>query len=120
MSGSRKGAVSSTAKVAVVEGAGRLAQAVASVRPDVVHLHTEIPEFAWALASVPSRRVRTVPVVRTVHNTVLWGGWGRMGRFAERRLASARVAAVSFAARTAFLDWRAIAGPPDRPGCCHL
>ena len=109
----RKGAASSTAKIAVVEGAGRLAQTVAAVRPDVVHLHTEIPEFAWALASVPSRGVRTVPVVRTVHNTVLWGGWGRMGRFAERRLAGARVAAVSFAARTAFLDWRANAGPPD-------
>ena len=82
-------------------------------RPDVVHLHTEIPEFAWALASVPSRHVRTVPVVRTVHNTVLWGGWGRMGRFAERRLAGARVAAVSSAARAAYVEWRAIAGVPN-------
>ena len=108
----RKGAASSTAKIAVVEGAGRLAQTVGAVRPDVVHLHTEIPEFAWALASVPSRDVRTVPVVRTVHNTVLWGGWGEDGCFAERRLAGARVAAVSVAARTAFLDWRASAGIP--------
>ena len=103
------GAASSTAKVAVLEGAGRLVRTVAAMRPDIVHLHTEIPEFAWALASVPSRGVRTVPVVRTVHNTVLWGGWGRMGRFAERRLAGARVAAVSVAARTAFLQWRASA-----------
>ncbi len=107
-----RSAASSTAKIAVVEGAGRLARTVASMRPDVVHLHTEIPEFAWALASVPSRGVRTVPVVRTVHNTVLWGGWGSMGRFAERRLADARVAAVSVAARTAFLDWRGRAGLP--------
>ena len=105
-------AASSTAKIAVLEGAGRLARAVARVRPDVVHLHTEIPEFAWALASVPSRGVRAVPVVRTIHNTVLWGGWGRMGRFAERRLAGAGAAAVSVAARGAFLDWRASAALP--------
>lgn len=51
-----------------------------------------------------------VPVVRTVHNSVLWGGWGRLGRFAERRLLAARVAAVSLAAREAFLEWRASAG----------
>ena len=109
-------AASSTAKIAVLEGAGRLARGVARVHPDVVHLHTEIPEFAWALASVPSRGVRAVPVVRTVHNTVLWGGWGRMGRFAERRLAGARSAAVSVAARQAFLDWRASTGlPPGEP-----
>ena len=105
-------AASSTAKIAVLEGAVRLARTVAAQRPDVVHLHTEIPEFAWALASVASRRVRTVPVVRSVHNTVLWGGWGRMGRFAERRLTAARVAAVSVAARKAFLDWRALAAVP--------
>lgn len=105
-------AASSTAKIAVLEGASRLIMTVAQVRPDVVHLHTEIPEFAWALASVPSRGVGAVPVVRTIHNTVLWGGWGRMGRFAERRLSGARVAAVSLAARQAFLDWRASSASP--------
>jgi glycosyltransferase involved in cell wall biosynthesis len=101
-----RSATASTARIAVLEAAERLILTVARRRPDVVHLHTEIPEFAWALASVPSRAVRAVPVVRTVHNTVLWGGWGLMGRFAERRLAAARIAAVSNAARAAFLDWR--------------
>lgn len=99
-------AVSATAKVAIPEGAARVALAVARGRPDVVHLHTEIPEFAWALSSLKSRAVRAVPVVRTIHNTVLWGGWGRVGQFSERRLIGARVAAVSLAAREAFLDWR--------------
>jgi glycosyltransferase involved in cell wall biosynthesis len=101
-----RSATASTARIAVLEAAERLILTVTRRRPDVVHLHTEIPEFAWALASVPSRAVRSVPVVRTVHNTVLWGGWGLMGRFAERRLAAARIAAVSNAARSAFLDWR--------------
>lgn len=104
------GAIAATAKVAVLEGSRRIVRTVERVRPDLVHLHTEIPEFAWALAGVQSRRVREVPVVRTVHNTVLWGGWGRAGRFAERRLAGARVAAVSEAARDAFVEWRARSG----------
>jgi glycosyltransferase involved in cell wall biosynthesis len=103
-------ATSTNPKVAALEGAGRLASVVERMRPDVVHLHTEIPEFAWALAGLRARRVRGVPVVRTIHNTVLWGGWGRLGRFAERRLAGARVATVSLAARQAFVGWRATTG----------
>ena len=106
-------ATASTAKVAVLEGAARLARTAARMRPHVVHVHTEIPEFAWALASIPSRRVRTTPVVRTIHNTVLWGGWGTMGRFAERRLVAAPVAAVSLAARAAFVAWRSDQAMPD-------
>ena len=104
------GAIAATAKVAVLEGARRLARTVERVRPDLVHLHTEIPEFAWALAGLRSRRVREVPVVRTVHNTVLWGGWSWAGRFAERRLTGARVAAVSRGALAAFVEWQATAG----------
>jgi glycosyltransferase involved in cell wall biosynthesis len=103
-------AIAATAKVAVLEGARRLTRTVERVRPDLVHLHTEIPEFAWALAGLQSRRVRAVPVVRTIHNAVLWGGWSWAGRFAERRLAGARVAAVSRGARDAFIEWRARAG----------
>lgn len=100
------------AKVAVVGGARRLALTVERLRPDVVHLHTEIPEFAWALASSWSRRVRVTPVVRTIHNTRLWDGWPRAGRFAERRLLAAALAAVSHAAQGAFEDWRARSGLP--------
>ena len=105
-----------TAKVAVLAAAGRLAETVERFRPDLVHLHTEIPEFAWVLAGLRSRRARDVPLVRTVHNTVLWGGWGRLGRFAERRLDRASVAAVSEAASDAFVAWRVTAGrQPGNP-----
>lgn len=105
-----RGASASGAKGAAVEGALRLGRTVGLVRPDIVHLHTEIPEFTWTLAGLASRRVARVPVVRTVHNTVLWGGWGRAGRFAEGRLGAAHVVAVSEAARDAFDAWRVAAG----------
>ena len=104
------GARAAGAKAAAPEGAVRLARAVDHVRPDLVHLHTEIPEFTWALAGLGSSRVRRMPIVRTVHNTVLWGGWGRLGEFAEARLDGALVAAVSEAARDAFGTWLARAG----------
>lgn len=111
-----EGGIATNAKVAVFEGALRLVRTVERVRPDVVHLHTEIPEFAWALAGLPSRRLRAIPVVRTVHNTVLWGGWSAAGRFVERRLTGARVAAVSVAARDAFVERQVALGrPPADP-----
>jgi glycosyltransferase involved in cell wall biosynthesis len=111
-----RGASTANAKVAAVETALRLRGTVERVRPDLVHLHTEIPEFTWAIAGLASRRVRRVPVVRTVHNTVLWGGWPRAGRFAERRLGAEHVVAVSEAARAAFEAWLEAAGrPPAAP-----
>ncbi|MGK2849511.1 MAG: glycosyltransferase family 4 protein [Candidatus Limnocylindrales bacterium] len=100
----------SSAKVAIAEGALWLARSTGRLRPDVIHLHTEIPEAAWAAASLISPRVRRTPVVRTIHNTRLWGGWGRLGRLAEARLAGAWTAAVSQAARDALIDWRAASG----------
>jgi glycosyltransferase involved in cell wall biosynthesis len=103
----RAAASASNAKLALPEATLRLDRTVERFRPDLVHLHTEIPEFAWAMAGLGSRRTRRVTVVRTIHNTVLWGGWARAGRFTEGRLESARVAAVSEAARDAFAGWRA-------------
>lgn len=83
-----------------------LSGAVSAFDPDVVHLHTEIPEFAWALTTLVARRAARLPVVRTIHNTVLWGGWRLAGRMAEARLGGARVAAVSNGARDAFVEWQ--------------
>jgi glycosyltransferase involved in cell wall biosynthesis len=100
------GSGSANVRVAAMVAASRLTAAVRDWRPDLVHLHTEIPEFAWAIATLRSARARRLPIVRTVHNSVLWGGWGIAGRVAERRLHGARVAAVSEAAARAFVDWR--------------
>ncbi|MCQ2162554.1 MAG: glycosyltransferase [Bacteroidales bacterium] len=53
-------------------------------KPDVVHTHTEVPDiavflwnrlFGWTL---PGLRY-----VRTIHNTVLWTSWEKLGAIAE-------------------------------------
>lgn len=101
-----------SAKLAMLDASFWLPRAVAMFEPDVVHLHTEIPEFAWVIAGLTSRGLGRKPVVRTIHNSLLWGGWRRLGRFAEARLDGAVVAAVSAAAAEGFVAWRRSAGRP--------
>lgn len=79
----------------VVVAAYALVRAIEAERPDVVHVHTEIPEITLALACLLSRRVRRTPLLRTVHNCELWIAWGGMGRWGTQRLAHGQAVAVS-------------------------
>jgi glycosyltransferase involved in cell wall biosynthesis len=90
----------------------RLAKAARSFRPDVIHLHTEIPEAAAAL--MPRGRLGDgkPALLRTIHNSVYWASWPRIGRWCDHRLRLARVVAVSQAAREAFLGLRGEPGTP--------
>ena len=83
-----------------------LARLIARDRPDIVHLHTELPEACWAVASCVSGRVRATPVLRTVHNSQLWPAWGVIGRWTERRLGDRRAVAVSREALTGLETFR--------------
>lgn len=97
----------------MVTGGLALARAIRAFRPDVIHLHAEPAESAAAVASY----LVSVPAVRTIHNSVFWRYWPRLGRWTDRRLAAARVAAVSEAARAEFLRYRADSGAPAaQPG----
>jgi glycosyltransferase involved in cell wall biosynthesis len=84
----------------VIEAAWQLRRFIAAQRPRLLHVHTEIPELTLALATMLPGTV-SVPVLRTVHNVELWGGWGPVGRWVERRLGMAAVAGVSNAALAA-------------------
>jgi glycosyltransferase involved in cell wall biosynthesis len=79
----------------VILAARALARGVAEQRPDVLHVHTEIPELTLAVASLLSARVRRTPLLRTVHNSELWIAWGGIGRWVTQRLASGHAVAVS-------------------------
>jgi glycosyltransferase involved in cell wall biosynthesis len=94
----------------VALGAIGLTRSVQQFRPDILHLHTEIPEasFAFSQAIVPS--LRQIPLVRTIHNSVIWKFWPALGRECDRRLAGARVAGVSLEALKSFHALRAASG----------
>lgn len=82
-------------------------------RPDVIHSHTEVPDMAvrafFCLFPWLRRRCR---IVRTIHNTRLWTGLGRTGRFVERLfLAEKANVAISDAVRESYERLYGPAGP---------
>lgn len=79
----------------VLIAARELARAVDAFRPDLIHVHTEVPELTLAVARLLSRRVGRTRLLRTVHNGVLWIDWDRIGRWVTRGLASGEAVAVS-------------------------
>lgn len=99
----------------VISGALGFARALRRFQPDLVHLHTEIPEssFAALLALRPAHRA--IPLVRTIHNAVFWHFWRGLGRWCDRRLAHGFTAGVSRAAVDAVLQLRAESGAAPFP-----
>lgn len=84
----------------------RATQVLRQFNPAAVHLHTEIPESAYA-ASATLRSLRPPPAaVRTIHNSVYWQFWPRLGAWCERRLRFSHVACVSQDAHSAFTGHR--------------
>ena len=87
-----------------------LRRIVLEYRPDIVHLNTEVPEFAYLLGVLLDRRLRHIPVIRTIHNTDLWTSWERLGTWCEKKFADTPVIYVSEAARECHREWRARCG----------
>lgn len=99
----------------MVTGGVALARLLHRNRFDLVHTHTEIPEAATAIALALSPRSRRVPLVRTIHNTVLWPAWSGVGQWVESRLSHGAAAAVSNGALAALRAFRAQGGLPSLP-----
>ena len=94
----------------LLDAAHLLARTLRAVRPDIVHVHTEIPEVALVLASVIAPRVTVPHAVRTAHNSTLWPRWRRVAALTERRLTNVPVAAVSAAALAGLESLRSAVG----------
>lgn len=77
------------------------------VRPDVIHLHTDIPDATYAASLLFGAEREGVRVVRTIHNTTLWPKWARIGRWVERKLEHAESVGVSPASLGGLHDFRA-------------
>jgi glycosyltransferase involved in cell wall biosynthesis len=61
----------------------RLASLYRNWNADVVHAHTDIPDFMVSLAA---RLKRDMRIARTIHNTELWHTHNRLGRLTETGL----------------------------------
>ncbi len=96
----------------MIPGGLALARAVRAFRPDLVHFHSETPETcgaAWLALRPPAA---PVALARTIHNSIFWRYWPRIGRWCDRRLAAAAVNAVSSAAAAEFDRYRRDRGAP--------
>ena len=53
-------------------------------RPSIIHSHTEVPDLSvFLFYKLFGCFFRETKYVRTIHNTVLWNKWERIGRFVE-------------------------------------
>ena len=93
----------------------KLRRIIRDFKPDIIHLNTEVPEFTYILAVIIDRSISQIPVIRTIHNTVLWTSWKALGSWCEKRLSKAPVIYVSNAVRDCFLEWRNQCGITSTP-----
>lgn len=97
----------------MLTGGMALAGVIKQIKPDLIHVHTEIPEAALATAVFLNPSIKSIPLVRTIHNTNVWHDWPAVGRWCEKRMRHAQIACVSLAALTAFTDGRGLETTPD-------
>jgi glycosyltransferase involved in cell wall biosynthesis len=95
----------------LLQAAWRMKWLASRLRPDLTHLHTEVPELTYMLSRA-GRHVCGNALIRTLHNTHFWGPWRRMGLAVERRLSGVQVAACSRAALEGMQQFRTEHGLP--------
>lgn len=58
---------------------------VNKLKPAIIHSHTEIPDMAlYSFMNLFGRLFSGIQYVRTIHNTVLWSGWQKLGQKVEK------------------------------------
>lgn len=78
----------------LVQAGIRLNGLIWRLRPDIVHLHTEIPETTFVIASLLGLPPG-MQIIRTIHNSEIWPAWKRIGRLVEHHLRECEVVGVS-------------------------
>lgn len=98
----------------VVQASLRLHRLIWKLRPDLIHLHTEMPETTFVGAALlglpPGTRV-----IRTVHSSRIWPAWRRIGRVVESRLRAADIVGVSAASVQGLRTFQAVQHLPQTP-----
>ena len=94
----------------MLTGAYGLARSIRRFDPDIVHLHSEIPESSYALLAALRWNARSRKAVRTIHNSTIWSFYPALGRWCDRRLQQAKCVAVSQGAADEMIRLRGESG----------
>jgi len=80
----------------------RLASLCQSIQPDIVHSHSDHPDFSVGLAS----RLTRLNMARTIHSAGIWVTHWWAGKIAESAFGDELVVCISRATREAYLELR--------------
>lgn len=71
-------------RLAILSFHFRLGRLINRYKPDVLHIHTEVPDLAIYISSLsPFCKLRNILIVRTIHNNQLWNSWKAVGQKVE-------------------------------------
>jgi glycosyltransferase involved in cell wall biosynthesis len=93
---------SSNSRSSLIKPAFQLAKLIGQYSPDLVHSHTDIPDFVVSGA----RRIRPFRIARTIHSTSLWATHPTIGFIVEQGLQNDLVIGVSQDALTSYRQLR--------------
>ncbi|MBU2880304.1 glycosyltransferase family 4 protein [Aliiglaciecola lipolytica] len=88
---------------------------ILKLKPDVVHSHTDLPDFVLAsvLRMLSVFSIQPPKIVRTIHNTKLWPSRPKLGKFVEKAFKNDHVVFISIAAKNAYKQLRIQSGIPQ-------
>lgn len=74
----------SNTKIGILLFPFRIIKLLLKYRPNIIHTHTEIPDFSIFLSkSFFNILFKKIRLIRTIHNTKLWSEWERIGKVVE-------------------------------------
>jgi glycosyltransferase involved in cell wall biosynthesis len=87
----------SSRKISILVGPFVLAYHLLKGKPDIIHSHTDIPDFVLSITKrmFSFFHFKFPKIVRTIHNTELWPTHYRLGKFTEAAFTDDWVAGVS-------------------------
>lgn len=103
--------------ISLCKGSKRLSLLIAPFRlaiycnkekPQIIHSHTDLPDFVLsnALRLLSLARIKIPKVVRTIHNTELWPTHPKIGKYTEKTFVNDSVVGVSDATLIAYKKLR--------------
>jgi glycosyltransferase involved in cell wall biosynthesis len=98
----------SSKRLSLFIGPFSLAYQLLKEKPDIVHSHTDLPDFVLSnivrLFSI--LRIKTPIIVRTIHNSELWATHQKLGKYTETAYVNDRIVGVSEAALNSYNNLR--------------
>jgi glycosyltransferase involved in cell wall biosynthesis len=98
----------SSKRLSLFFGTFALAYQLLKERPDIIHSHTDLPDFVLSnvIRLFSILRIKTPIIVRTIHNSELWPTHRRLGKYTETVFVNDRIVGVSEAAINSYNNLR--------------